>query len=390
MKLFSKTVTSLMTFSLLSLGAGAAFAATNEVTLAPTSVISPWTYWPTNPTLGRFYRPAGIQVGSTYYMYVEGGAFTTTTTGPGSESCPQIGEKILAFSTPWTSAGLRQPFTYVAPVSPCITQPMAHFITGSAFRSSTDGQVKLLIDETYNGSNVMANNFKQTLLGTSSDGRSFTWSTFLKQSVVGTGTYSPYLVKLVQATGNSDWWGTFWWAVCHKCDGSINVGLGDQVTAPGRIKVVMDSTNPRGYVAYMMSGGTWQAVNNDGSFNFAPDITGDILTQSIVANNGGWEEWGDTNQCTSTAGCYDGTTDCSTFQYRTTNQAGALLSGIQGVTSSVRPMPTQNGLGRLGPFRMQDMNGVRLIYSSSTDRLCATGINDGFPGSEIVVTEVNN
>jgi len=152
----------------------------------------------------------------------------------------------------------------------------------------------------------------------------------------------------------------------------------------------MDSTNPRGYVAYILSGGTWQAVNDDGTFNFAPDHTGDILTQSIVSNNGAWEEWGDTNQCTTTAGCYDGTpNDCRTFQYQVTNQGGG-LGGIQTVTSSVRPMPTQNGFGRLGPFRMQDMNGVRLIYSSSTDRLCAEGIHDGFHGSEIIVTQVNN
>ncbi|HEX3552176.1 MAG TPA: hypothetical protein VIA62_02985 [Thermoanaerobaculia bacterium] len=385
-----KPLLSLVLSSVVFIGAGAAFAASTEVNLTPTAVISPWTYWPTAPTQGRFYRPTGIQVGNTYYMYVEGGAFTNTLTGPGSESCPQIGEKILAFSTPWTSQGLRQPFTYVAPVSPCISQPKAHFITGSAFRSSTDGQVKLLIDETYGGSQVQSGDFKETLLGTSSDGVHFTWSTFLKQSVVGSGTYSTYLVKLVQATGNTNWWGTFWWAVCHVCDGTTHLELGDQVTAPGRIRVIMDSTNPRGYVVYILSGGTWKAVNDDGTFNFAPDTTSDILTQSIVFNNGQWEEWGDTALCTAMDGCSDGTsTDCSTFQYEVTNQGGG-LGGVQMVTSMKRPMPTKNGLGRLGPFRMQDMNGVRLLYSSSTDRLCATGVNVGFPGSEIIVTEVNN
>jgi hypothetical protein len=238
---------------------------------------------------------------------------------------------------------------------------------------------------------VLNKDFKQTLLGTSSDGIHFTWSTFLKQSVVGSGTYSTYLVKLVQATGNTNWWGTFWWAVCHVCDPkNVCIPCGDQVTAPGRIRVIMDPSNPRGYVAYILSGGTWQAVNDDGTFNFAPDVTGDILTDSVIFNNGAWEEWGINQQCTATAGCYDGTPgDCSTFQYATTNQLGG-LGAIQNVFSSERPMPTKNTLGRFSPFRMQDMNGVRLIYSMSTDRLCAEGLENGFHGAEIIVTEVNN
>jgi hypothetical protein len=130
-------------------------------------------------------------------------------------------------------------------------------------------------------------------------------------------------------------------------------------------------------------------VNDDGTFGFAPDFTADVLPQSIVSNNGAWEEWGDTSVCTATAGCFVGTTPgCSTFQYRVTNQGGG-LGPVQQVTSQVRLMPTRGS--RSGPFRMQDMNGVRLLYSASGDRVCDTlHIDAGFGGFEIIVTELNN
>src|ERR1700687_3784017 len=370
-------------------GAGPVFADSMETTATPpTAVISPWTYW-TDPTSGRFYRPTGIQVGNSYFLYVEGGAYRDIHTGPGSETCTSSGEKILAFSTNWTATALRSPFNYVGAVSPCINASNVHFQPGSAFRSSTDGLVKLLVDDIEGGTNVMHRDFKRVLLGSSSHGSAFTWSTFLKQSVVGGGTYSPYLVKLVQATATSNWWGTFWWAVCHKCDGMVYVQDGDLITESGRITVTMDSTNPRGYVVTILSGGVWQRVNDDGTFNFAPDVTSDILTQSIVRNNGAWEEWGDTGQCTATQGCYVGTPGCSTFVYRTTTPLG-ITGPLQQVTSQVRPMPTREPIGRTGPFRMQDMNGARLIYSTSGDRLCETDPGGYRGGTEIIVTEVNN
>jgi hypothetical protein len=395
-----KPLVLLMSASLVIVGAGSAIADSKETTLAPTAVISPFTYWPNSPNSGRFYRPTGIQVGNSYFMYVQGGAFINVHTGPGSETigpeaCPTIGEKILRFSTPWTGQGLRSTFNYTygwGVVSPCDTDPShqpVHFQTGSAFRSSTDGMVKLLIDETENGSNVMKGNFKKVLLGSSADGITFSWSQFVQQSVVGGRTYSIYLVKLVQATASSNWWGSFWWASCSPCDGTQRPA--DVVTAPGRIKVIMDPTNPRKYVVYLLSGGAWQRVNDDGTFNFVPDSSNDILTQSIVSNNGAWEEWGDNQSCTAQDGCYmPPTPACSTFQYFWTTQEDGTHGPLQTVTSAVRPMPTRNGNGRLGPFRMQDMNAARLLYSSSGDAVCALGEDTGFAGSEIIVTELNN
>jgi hypothetical protein len=378
-------------FPLLALIAGPILAASNETT-SPIAVISPYTYWPTNPTKGRFYRPTGMQVGNEFFLYVQGGAYTSTTTGPGSESCPSIGEKALLFKTPWTSTGLRSAYTYVKPVSPCKTDvPNVHYQTGSVFRSSTDGKIKLLIDQSENGSDPLLGHFKKVLLGSSTDGMNFTWSTFLRQSVVNGDTYSIDDVILVQATANSNWWGVFRYAHCTLCDGVESGATG--FWNIGRIRVTMDASNPRGFVVYLYaSDGTWKAVNDDGSFNFVPGTMWNYFTRSIVLNNGAWEAWVEEPLGgTPTGGCEDGDPQStSTFAYQTITQTGA-PGPLQTVTSSTRAMPTKNGFGRLNPFRIQDMNGKRLLFSGSTDRLCLSGATlQGFKGMEIVLTEVDN
>jgi hypothetical protein len=376
----------------LTLIASSALANSEEtaVPFQPTAVISPFTYWPTSPRSGRFYRPTGIQVGNTFYMYVQGGAFTGSGSGPGSETCATVGEKALAFTTPWTAQGLRSPFAYAGVVSPCKTDvPMVHYQTGSVFRSSADGQIKLLIDQTENGSDPRSGNFKQVLLGSSTDGLHFNWSTFLKQSQINGVTYSIDEVVLVQATGNSNWWGMYNFASCTLCNGTDGTGF----WTAGRIKVVMDSTNVRGFVVYLLAsdGVTWSRVNDDGSFNFVPGTMWNYPSHSIVFNNNSWEAWGNGYTGTPpTAGCDDNDmSSYSTFGYQIVTQSGP-SGALQTVTSLARPMPTINGYGRISPFRMQDMNGVRLLYSASTDRLCATGDHEGFRGSEIIASEINN
>ena len=362
-----------------------ALADTVETT-APIAVISPWSYW-SNPAQGRFYRPTGVRVGSKYFLYVQGGAYRGVTTGPGSETCPAIGEKALAFSTPYTSAGLRSAFTYEKAVSPCNPATDVHYQTGSAFISSTDNKIKLTIDETEGGSAPQAAHFKRILLGSSTDGKNFTWSTFMKQSVIGGITYSVAQATLVQATANSNWWGTFQWAWCQRCDNTDGTGFWQQ----GRIRVLMDATNPRGYVIDVLKsdGATWGRVANDGSFNFVPYNTFYGGARSIVLNNGQWEAW--TNGgATPNGGCDDGDPNSSsTFFYYTVSQQGS-FGAVQNVTSTSRAMPSSNLAGRLDGFRMNDMNGKRLLYSVSTDRMCQAGLLNGFRGMEILLTEVNN
>jgi hypothetical protein len=363
-----------------------AFADSLETT-APVAVISPFTYWSASPRSGRFYRPTGVKVGSKYFLYVQGGAYKGVTTGPGSETCGTIGEKALAFSAPWTSAGLRSQFTYERAVSPCNPADDVHYQTGAAFVSSTDGKVKLTIDETETGSDPRSADFKRILLGSSTDGKNFTWTTFVKQSVINSVTYSISQANLVQATANSNWWGVFQWAYCTLCNGTDGIGFWNQ----GRMRVVMDPANVRGYVVYLLmsDGATWGQVNDDGSFNFIPYNTFYGGARSIVNNNNTWEAWTILGG-TPNGGCDDGDPNSSSsFGYYTVSQGGS-FGAIQYLTSSSRAMPTMNGTGRLDPFRMQDMNGKRLLYSASTDHMCQTTGNDGFRGMEILVTEVNN
>ena len=367
---------------------GAAIADSVEIT-APIAVVSPFTYWPANPERGRFYRPTGVRVGNNFFLYVQGGAYVGVTTGPGSETCPSIGEKALAFKAPWTSAGLRSPFTYMKSVAPCKTDvPQVHYQTGSAFVSSTDNKVKLTVDQTENGSDPLSAHFKRVLLGSSSDGLNFTWSTFLQQSQVSGVTYSFAQAQLVQATANTNWWGSFLWAYCTLCNGSDGSGFWQT----GRIRVIMDAANPRGFVVYLLaSDQTWRAVNDDGTFNFVPafaDGGGRIVLNTPAGGSAQWEAWNHAGG-TATGGCEDGTATTSSFTYRKVTQTGP--SGPpQTVTSTTRAMPTLNYAGRLDPFRIQDMNGKRLVYSSSLDRMCFEGRLNGFRGMEILQTEVNN
>jgi len=375
-------------FMLILFVTAAPLFADSVETSVPVAVISPFMYWPTQPESGRFYRPTGVRVGSEFYLYVQGGAYKNIFTGPGGETCNAIGEKALAFKAPWTASGLRSPFTYVKMVSPCNTSvPDVHYQTGSAFISSTDGKVKLTIDETENGSDPRQGHFKRILLGSSTDGKNFTWSTFIKQSVINNVRYSISQATLVQATANTNWWGVFQWAYCTACNGTEGIGFWNQ----GRIKVTMDPANPRGFVVYLLAsdGVTWSPVNDDGSFTFVPYNTGRPGARSIVNNNNTWEAWHIAGGV-PTGGCDDlDPASVSSFGYYTVSQGGS-FGAFQNVTSLTRAMPTMNGAGRLDPFRVQDMNGSRLVYSASSDRMCQEGRLNGFRGLEILVTDVNN
>jgi len=378
-------VKTLLSALLLALTAAPLDAATQEVSLTPTAVISPFTYWGSNPSQGRFYGPTGIRVGDEFFLYVQGGAYNTTTTGPGSE-CREVGEEVLLFKAPWTAQGLRGPFQYVRTITPCRTDvAQVHYSPGSVFKSTADNKYKLVVAETEGGSSPAEGHWKRTLLGSSADGVTWTWSPFIKQSSVGGVTYSVGGVTLVQASLNSNWWGTFLFG-----------GSGQGLWLVGRIRVVMDASNPRGYVVYLLAGdGAWRAVGDDGSFNFVPATAwggpAELASpHSLVLNNATWEAWGDYSGLPATAGCEEGDpATTATFRYRVITQSGP-IGPVEEVTSSVRPMPSKNLYGRFSPFRINDMNGVRLLYSASTDRMYCGGQGAGYRGAEIVVTEVNN
>ena len=295
---------------------------------------------------------------------------------------------------------------FIIDVTGYYTPTKMHYASGSAFRSA-DGKIRLLIDETARGSGPAHGHFKRVLLGTSSDGINFDWKTFLRQSMLPTGErISISDVILVKAV-NGNWWGFFRWGSCTTCNGKgeeNNTGLWYQ----GRILVTMNAANPRGFVVYLRNeADAWQQVNDDGSFNFRPLQTGQpYQARSLVQNAGTWELWSfdwlgsasDPNECDDEIVNPPTGETLSRFVYQTVTPSGGYgaATGLERL-AGMRPMPSLNSSGRNWPWRVQDMNGKRLLYSVSTDRNCNrlrdagnTGKVDQFRGAEIVVTEIDN
>lgn len=201
-------------------------------------------------------------------------------------------------------------------------------------------------------------------------------------------------VSLVQGTAGY-WWGTFSWGV--SCDCSI-----------GRIKVVQDATNIRGYVVYLFdSNYHWQAVQDDGHFTFTPfdqNDTSYFMRRVTVLDNGSgtYEAWGDpifgAREAINPAnpGCNANDNTTSTLLHAAISDItqegvnpGLLAASSIGYQSgvSVRAIPDANGFGRMYPYRLNDMTGKKVIYSASTDRyVCQTGTDPLFKTSEIILT----
>lgn len=380
-----KAGVSLLLASFLALTASTFAAASSVETSGPWVTASPYTYW-SNPTQGRFYNPHGVLTASELLLFVQGGAYVNVFTGPGSE-CSH-GEQVLLFSAPRTGGGVRSHFTYRGIVSPCERVPGAtnvHYTNGSVFKSEWDNQYKLLISETENGATFSEGDFKRVLIGTSSNGYTWSWSAvpFIQQSTVQGQRISVIEVTLVQEPGGGDWWGVFNWGVNHAAQ-------------MGQLKVERDPWNVRGFVVKILDeNDQWRTVADDGSFDFKPkNIWGNFQRAgSIVFNNGQYELWV-SRKVPASQGCPNsdpGDTDGSTFAYRTITKDG-YLGPVQGVYSYLRAMPTLNNFGRLFPYRWNAGGGGKYLYSASADRICQEG-RDRFPGwhgMEIVATLVNN
>lgn len=387
------------------LSALGALAQAPNARVGPNKIISPWTYWPATPQAGRFYNPYGIVIGGNLFLYVQGGVYNSANGGPGSE-CPVSGEQILVFSAPYTFSGIRNPFTYRNIASPCYGVNH-HYQVGSVFQSAWDGKYKLLVDETDVGTSIAAGNFKRTLLLTSSDGLS--WSRqvnlhdgntppLIAQSVIGGLTVSVLEVALTQ--GASNWWGTF----------SFGTNVSGCDCALGRMKVVQDAANVRGFVVSIFgTDDQWHAVNDDGTFTFMPKDTNNATTpmkKVVLINHAGhWEAWGNTFSQAQALdpmdpGCDDGSPYRDSIVMATISEATTVLGTPVYMTSSLNtnldpklnwPVATRNDLGRQYPWRFDDSWGKSIIYSGSTDRYCwANGTNVGYRGTEILLTVLDS
>jgi hypothetical protein len=396
----------------------------------PNVILSPFNFW-SDPRMGRFYNPAAIVVGSDFFLYVHGGAYSSANGGPGSD-CATSNEQILIFKTPYTHDNIRSTaygaplycasgcahpaqgaWTYMGHANPCSPTVAHHYQLGSVFRSSWDNQYKLLVDETDNGTSWAAGNFKRTLLLTSADG--VHWAPqanpgngltppLLAQSTVGGQVVSVGEVSLVQ--GAAEQWGTF--AFGASCD-----------CVHGRIRIFQNAANPRGFVAYLWStDNQWHAVNDDGTFNYMPayfDGTMAINSINVVAHAGHFEAWGVPGyNFTPTQpldpidpGCNDGNGGKGIVMMATIAEGTAdtvtpppALGTPVYVTSSLDanpnhaldwPLATQDTFGRITPVRFDDAWGKYLLYSGSLDGVCWAGLLSGstWRGMEVRLTVVD-
>lgn len=322
---------------------------------------------------GTYYNPTGIDIGSDFFLYVMGGNWDHGPDGP----C--FGDKIFAFKSPYTAAGMYSAFQFVARISPCDGKSYG---PGQVFH---DGQYRMVADQSDQV------NFSSLVLGTSSNGVYWTWQDFIA-STNGVQLYAPVLqASTVQYCHcdsgchcHSSWWGFF----------PFSSG-GTQRT--GRMSVELGSHYPRGYRVKILSGGQWLTVNDStGEFSFTPDnVWPGVVVRSLVWDVDRWELWAHKNVphngCSNCTGSYNQGPFGSTFVFREVDTTG-WMGPEETVYSAIRCMPADGHVARLFPFRVNDPSGRKLLYSATNDaNICTQSPGDnGYSGMQVVVTEVDN
>jgi hypothetical protein len=165
------------------------------------------------------------------------------------------------------------------------------------------------------------------------------------------------------------------------------------------MRVTQNLSNPRGYVVSILAtDNTWHNVKDDGTFDFMPKNLLPSGTWALLGppysyilnGNGQYEIWGAATTSTPpNGGCNNGGNQ--SIAYGLTEDSDLFMHDLQGITSSVRAMPTFNKSGRLGAARINDPQGKLLVYGATTDRYCLqTGgnPNTGWKAAEIVLTVV--
>lgn len=390
-----------LTLILLLLLSASALAQSVE-TAGGQIVIGADKFTPGNLKSGTYYNPSGIVVGSKFYMYVQGGQFNPSTAP--WRSCD--GDQILLFSTPNTSTGLRSRFVpgtnttgSNARISPCETDTgngsdgnptrtnspifnqKHHYTAGQVFY---DGKYRMIAAASnYPG----ANDFTTLILGTSTNGVQWHWQPFIRS------TNSVHLPEVAFQVGTSSsycnpncYTHTPWW-------GFFRIGF----SGTGLIKVDVSQQYPRGFRVWIFaSDNTWKQVDDTtGDFSFTPkDVWPGATPKAINFNVDHYELWATTyephNGCAPCTTPYCNGFAGTTFSYRTVD-AAFNLGPVQSVYSQIRCMPSDSDVGRLYPFRHNDMNAQKLLYSATNDQnICDTNLcANPFIGMYVVVTTVN-
>jgi hypothetical protein len=323
----------------------------------------------TGNTNTTFYAPTSTLSpdGSLFYLYVQGDE---------NLSDPTYTDQILMYTHPNTWNGLTSQFTSPTRLLPdptqgqnasCFGSPYCFYGHPSVFRDAGKYFMTAL-------KSPDAVNFNEQLLGTSSNGSTWTWTTLFTTPA---GINVPSVTLRYSSIGGQ----SYWW-------GFTELGVGGYVGI-GAIRVHLSLHNETtGQVSIdyieMISGGIWRSVPPGGQINFTPDIIdfGGVEPKLHWIYDH-WELWASSvgepkNNCGCiTAGPYSYTAG---FRYRTVT-TGYSLGPVQKVYSQLRCLPASYSDSRAYPFRVEWTN---LLYSMSNDQNC----REDFVGAYIVVTAI--
>lgn len=337
---------------------------------------------------GAFYNVTGIQVGSEFYLYAQGGLFNGGPLGPGQAEC-KFADRIFLFKAPFTSSGTKGQFQFVRRITDCTSftnnqgESQNHaYGPGQVFY---DGEYRLLVDR----SDTV--DFKEIHLGTSSDGINWTWE-YMFRSTSNIEILSPVLLTRSPTNCHCN-------PFCHchtKWWGFLNFNT---PTSQGvaRMEVDWGPEYPRGFRVSIWSGSQWKHVDDvTGEFSFTPDnVWPGIGVKTLFKNGDHFELWGyknvPHNGCAPCMGDYDNGFAGTTFVFREVDDDFS-FQPPEAVFSTVRCMPSDGHVGRLYPFRVNGPAGEKFLFSSSNDQnICSDdpAMFNEFVGMYTLATQVD-
>lgn len=356
---------------------------------------------------GSFYNPSGIVIDDTLHIFITGDLWGEAE-ADGWTAC-EHGDQTVHFTTTDISDDL----TPVELASPCCGNEGTldtHYGLGSVSRPPWGDDYMIFMERTEDGAAFGEGDFKDVLVGLSDDATGWTFPGYstgtcndagppinplIKQNCYDNGKgeicVSILDVNLV-SNGQDRLWGVFRFGTASS-------------NKVGRMQMLEDAANPRGFVVQILSTSGWHTVADDGSFQLEEGEIENIWpfarVNSIYDSGSGFELWGwNYNLSGVEEGCDDPRGGGSTLVYRSITET--TLGPVQEVHSAVDgfPIPSRGNQSRIYPYRV-DFNGDELIFMTSASRVCETlgltsepwwpgGWAGGFRGMEILVASLNN
>jgi hypothetical protein len=348
----------------------------------------------TDPRAARFYGVHGLKVGSEFFFYVGGGVYTTNgpNLDPGDE-CPK--EDIMLFAVPYTHKGLRgnDGMAYRGVITPCDN---FHYtggtffddptVAGLTYQGMTLGRYVTTAAKTVDGAL-----WREVVVGTSVNGQTWQWQTLLTVSASLNLAMIDGLRIQPKPGAPGVWFGVFSFAPGSSPDGIVT----------GKVEVNWNTRMVR--ILQNAATNTWFTVPFGGQITTMPAEVWDHRTDDFALVGGQYQLWGETkvprsgvHPCgaappgggpwpptvyvNNTAGPHG-----NQISYRTMD-ASFNLGPVKPLTSVVRASPSDYVRTMGFPFRLDDMNGKQLLYSSSTDLTICNLVVTNLRSIGVVVT----